>query len=186
VLAGHQHWRTAFVIGSPALHRHVEDAGVRVVNASDLVRRADVVVAAAHPQFDYGELRAATLAMLRGAALLGADREVLVHDGEGPAPGTGALLAALEAATGAQAETVGKPEPHLFLTAIDRLGPGRTLVIGDRLDADVPAARAAQLDAAIVLSGATSREQALAGPAPAKGGPVAVAPTLADLVLGAA
>ena len=52
---------------------------------------------------------------------------------------------------------MGKPEPQLFLTALDRLGDGRTLVVGDRLDADVAAAGKASLDAALVLSGGTDR-----------------------------
>ena len=53
---------------------------------------------------------------------------------------------------------MGKPEPQLLLTALDRLGDGRTLVIGDRLDADIAAAAEAHLDAALVLTGGTSRE----------------------------
>ena len=52
---------------------------------------------------------------------------------------------------------MGKPEPQLFLTALDRLGAGRALVIGDRLDADVAGARAAGLDGALVLTGAQAR-----------------------------
>ena len=38
---------------------------------------------------------------------------------------------------------MGKPEPQLFLTALDRLGEGRTLVVGDRVDSDLAAAAAA-------------------------------------------
>ena len=75
-------------------------------------------------------------------------------------PGTGALLAAIETASGGTATLVGKPEPQLFLTALDRLGEGKTLVVGDRLDTDVAAAAAADLDAALVLTGGTTREEA--------------------------
>jgi ribonucleotide monophosphatase NagD (HAD superfamily) len=74
---------------------------------------------------------------------------------------------------------VGKPQPQLLLTALDRLGDGRTLVVGDRVDTDLSAAAAASLDAALVLSGGTER-QALNGFEPA---PVAVTETLADLLL---
>jgi glycerol-1-phosphatase len=99
---------------------------------------------------------------------------------DGPWPGTGAVVAAVEAATGVPARSVGKPEPQLFLTALDRLGDGRALVVGDRLDADVAGARAAGLDGAIVLTGATTAAMAReADPAPAF-----VAATLADLLLG--
>jgi glycerol-1-phosphatase len=84
----------------------------------------------------------------------------------------------LEYATGRTAAIVGKPEPQLFMTALDRLGDGRTLVVGDRLDSDVAAAARAELDAALVLSGGTSAEE-VDGADPK---PVAVADSLATLV----
>jgi ribonucleotide monophosphatase NagD (HAD superfamily) len=98
---------------------------------------------------------------------------------DGPWPATGPVVAALEAASGVPARNVGKPEPDLFRTALDRLGAGRALVVGDRLDADVGGARAAGVEGAVVLTGATSAaEAARADPPPAH-----VADTLADLVL---
>jgi ribonucleotide monophosphatase NagD (HAD superfamily) len=101
---------------------------------------------------------------------------------EGLWPGTGAILAAVEVGSGREAAIVGKPEPQLFFTALDRLGDGRTLVIGDRLDADIAAASKARLDSALVLTGGTSREEAEAAKKPVK--PVAVADSLATLVNG--
>ena len=56
-------------------------------------------------------------------------------------------------------QIVGKPEPQLFYTALDRLGEGRTLVVGDRLDTDIAAATAAGLDAALVLSGGMTADR---------------------------
>ncbi len=53
-------------------------------------------------------------------------------------------------------------------------------MIGDRLDIDIAGAHAVGIDAALVLSGGTDRDTADAWPGPA---PVAVADTLADLVL---
>jgi ribonucleotide monophosphatase NagD (HAD superfamily) len=90
-------------------------------------------------------------------------------------------VAALEYATGARAHSVGKPDPLIFETALDRLGPGRTLMIGDRLDADLAGAAAAGIDCAIVLSGVTTRDQASAPTQPA---PVQIADDLVTLVLG--
>ena len=51
-------------------------------------------------------------------------RDANLPDADGPWPGTGAIVAAVEAATGVTAGSVGKPEPQLFLTALDRLGRG--------------------------------------------------------------
>src|SRR4051794_2392782 len=170
---------TATVIGAPALHRHVHDAGLRIVNGTDLAARADVVVIAGHAGLVFDELREATQAALRGADLLAAGRDRTFPMPGGPWPGTGAVVAAIEYATGREAESVGKPEPGLFRTALDRFGGQAPLVVGDRLDADVAGARAAGLPAALVLTGVTTRAEALA----ARDGVVAVAEDLAALVL---
>jgi glycerol-1-phosphatase len=180
VLAESDH-ATAFVVGSSAVHRHVADAGLRILNGSDLADRADVVVLSGHDRFDYAELRGAVQAALRGADVWCTGRDATFPMPDGPWPGTGAVVAAVETAARVTARSVGKPEPELFLTALDRLGggDGRALVVGDRLDADVAGARAAGLDGAIVLTGATTALMARdADPAPAF-----VAATLADLVL---
>jgi HAD superfamily hydrolase (TIGR01450 family) len=184
VLAESPDWRTAFVVGGEALHRHVAAAGVRILNHTDLDTRADVVVVAAHGGFDYAELRTATQAVLRGAEILAAGRDATFPARDGLWPGTGAVLAALETATGATAISIGKPEPQLFLTALDRLGGGTALMVGDRLDADVAGARAAGLDAAVVLTGVTTPAAAALAAADAGSGIVAVAESLATLVLG--
>jgi len=172
---------TAYVIGSPAIYRHVTEAGHRVVNGRSRATEARVVVVAGHDGFDYSELRGATQAILAGAELIGANRDRTFPREDGMWPGTGALLAALEYATQTTAQTVGKPEPEIFRVALDRLSPGRTLVIGDRLDADLAGAAAAGLDGAVVLTGTASREEAEAARDPA---PVAVAADLHTLVLG--
>ncbi|MEX2194805.1 MAG: HAD-IIA family hydrolase [Thermoleophilaceae bacterium] len=181
LLADTRAGRTAFVIGAPALLDHVAAAGLRVMNGTDLASRAEVVVVGGTDRVDYDGLRTAALAVQRGADFLATSRDPTYPMPEGMWPGGGAILAAVEVTTGQRATIVGKPEPQLFLTAVDRLGSGRTLVVGDRLDADVAAAGRAGLDAALVLTGGATREAAAAAPEPR---PVAVADTLAALVAG--
>lgn len=171
---------SAVVIGSAAVHGHVEAAGLRIVNATAFASRADVVVVAFHRGFDYAELREATQAVLRGAYLLGSNRDATFPMPDGLWPGSGSILAAVETATGCRGEIVGKPEPVLVRTALDRLGPGRALMVGDRVDADLAAAHAAGIDGAIVLTGASDRTRAEAAVEPR---PVAIAERLATLVL---
>jgi glycerol 3-phosphatase-2 len=169
---------TAFVIGSPPMIRHVGDAGLRVLNATDLASRADVVVVAGTTDLTYADLRNAIQAVLRGADLLATARDPTYPQPDGLWPGTGAILAAIEYATGRRAEIVGKPEPQLFLTALDRLGNGSTLVVGDRVRSDLAAAAAAGLDAALVESDGSDHAE-LDGFEPK---PVAVGDTLAELL----
>ncbi|HEX5980004.1 MAG TPA: HAD-IA family hydrolase, partial [Thermoleophilaceae bacterium] len=80
---------------------------------------------------------------------------------------------------GRTAEIVGKPEPQLFHTALDRLGEGNTLVVGDRVGSDLAAAAAAKLDAALVQSDGSDPSE-LDGFEPK---PVAVGKTLAELLV---
>ena len=171
--------RTAFVIGSPAMHQHVADAGLKVMNGTDLASRVEVVVVAGTDRVDYDDLRTASLAVRRGADFLATSRDPTYPMPDGLWPGTGAILAAVETASEQTAATIGKPEPQLMITAVERLGEGRTLVIGDRIDTDGAAAARAHLDFALVLSGGASRAEAEAAKQPK---PVAVAETLAELV----
>jgi glycerol 3-phosphatase-2 len=179
LLAGRLSGVPTFVIGSPAIFRHVAESGQRIVNATPQASAAELVVVAGHDGFHYDELRIATQAVLAGAEIIAADRDRTFPAADGQRPGTGPIVAALEYATGAAARIVGKPEPLLLRTAIDRLGAGRALMVGDRLDADLAAASAAGVDGAIVLTGVTTRDQAVAASNPA---PVAVADTLHALV----
>jgi len=169
------------VIGSPAIFRHVADSGQRIVNGTENAAAAEIVVIAGHDEFSYAELRTATQAVLNGAEMIAANRDRTFPTADGYWPGTGAIVAALEYATERTARSVGKPDVLLFETALDRLGPGRSLMVGDRLDADLAGAAAAGLDGAIVLTGVTTRAQAEAAEDPA---PVAVADSLYALVTG--
>jgi glycerol-1-phosphatase len=168
-----------FVIGSPAIFRHVADGGQRIVNNTPRAAEARIVVVAGHDQFSFDELRTATQAVLAGAEMIAAGRDRTFPTADGTSPGTGALVAALEYTTEHTALSVGKPDPIMFETALDRLGPGRTLVVGDSLDSDLAGAVHAGLDGAIVLTGVTTRAQADAASDPA---PVAVAENLYSLV----
>jgi HAD superfamily hydrolase (TIGR01450 family) len=179
-LAGRPAGGAAYVVGSRAVVDHVGDAGLRVVNHTEFATRADVVVVADHERFDYSELRIATQAVLRGAFLIGLTRDRTFPMPDGPWPGSGAVLAAVEAACGREAdEIVGKPEPPMYDTARDRLGEGRMLAVGDRVDVDVAGARRAGIDSALVLTGATQPSQAAA----ADPAPTHVAESLAALLL---
>jgi glycerol 3-phosphatase-2 len=182
LLAETRHGRTAFVIGTESLRRHVADAGLHVLNGTDLAARADVVVVGGTDDLHYDDLRTATLAARRSGDMLATGRDPTLPMPGGDWPGTGALLAAVETASGVTAQVVGKPQPQLFLTALDRMGEGRTLAIGDRIDSDIAAATAAGLDAALVLSGAMTADQV----AEADGAvPVEIAADLRSLVLSA-
>jgi glycerol 3-phosphatase-2 len=151
---------SAFVIGSAAFRAAVAAAGLEPLDA-EAGREASVVLVAGHRGFDYEELLTATLALRRGAALFATSRDPTLPMPGGAWPGTGAVLAAVETASGARAAIGGKPEPPLFETARKRLGGAkRVAMVGDRVSSDVEGGRRAGLETILVLSGATSRAEA--------------------------
>jgi glycerol-1-phosphatase len=180
LLAETRQGRTAYVIGSDALRKHVADAGLKVLNGTDLATRAEVVVIGGSDDWHFEDVRAAAMSARRNGDIVATSLDPTYPMPDGFWPGTGAVVAAVEIASGQTAVVVGKPQPQLIISALDRLGDGRALMIGDRIDTDLAAAAKAHIDAALVLSGGETREQAAAAPNPK---PVAVADTLADLVL---
>lgn len=156
----------AFAIGAPGFKDAVAEAGLELLEG-DATREADAVLVSGHRGFDYEELLTATLALQGGAALFATSRDPTLPMPDGAWPGTGAVLAAVETASGARAEIGGKPEPHLFEQARALLGgAGRVAMVGDRIASDIEGGRRAGLATILVLSGASSREQAEAADPP--------------------
>jgi len=148
--------QTALVIGSDALRAAVVGAGLRLTEDPE-ARDADVVVVGSHAGFHYGELRAACQALRRGARCFATNRDPTFPMPDGPWPGTGAVLAAVEVAGGSRAEVAGKPEPHMFAAARATLPRGaRVVVVGDRLDTDIAGGIRAGLATVLVFSGVTA------------------------------
>jgi HAD superfamily hydrolase (TIGR01450 family) len=170
----------AYVVGAQALVEHVAEAGMRIVNRTEFATRADVVVVGAHERLSYDEIRIAAQAVRRGAELIGATRDATFPMPDGPWPGSGAVLAAIEVAAGREADRIaGKPEPAMYEAARDRLGDGRCLAVGDRIEIDVAGAQRAGIDSALVLTGGVTHAEVGAADPP----PTFVAESLAALVL---
>jgi HAD superfamily hydrolase (TIGR01450 family) len=144
-------------------------------------RDADAVVLSWDRGFTYDKLHAAYVAVRNGARLIATNADPYCPTPEGGLPDCGALIAAVETATGTPAEAVvGKPSVHIARTALERLGVAASdvLMVGDRLLTDVALARAAGMVGALVLTGATK----IADVPPPPDGPDLVIDGLAQLI----
>jgi glycerol-1-phosphatase len=156
----------AFVIGAPAFHETCAEIGLELLDGEQ-ARSAAAVVVSGHRGFDYDELLTATLALQGGAQLFATSHDPTLPMPGGDWPGTGSILAAVETASGARAEIGGKPERHLFDQARALLGDAeRVAMVGDRIASDIEGGRRAGLATILVLSGASSREDAAAADPP--------------------
>jgi glycerol-1-phosphatase len=157
---------SAFVIGRAPLKEMVAAAGVTLLEG-EAGRDASVVVVSGHREFDYAALLTAKRALDRGAALLATSRDPTMPMPGGEWPGTGAVLAAVETASGRVAEIAGKPERHLFELALEAIGDGgRVAMVGDRVTSDIEGGQRAGLATILVLSGTDGRAEAEAAKPP--------------------
>jgi HAD superfamily hydrolase (TIGR01450 family) len=168
-LLEHAPGAVVYPIAEAPLQRALERAGIRT--SSDPAE-IDVVVASYDRGFTYDKLQIAFDAIWyhRRARLVATnpDRYCPFPGGRGE-PDCAAIVAAIEACTGATCETTtGKPEPAMLEAALAGLGvdPADCVMVGDRLETDIKMALRAGSAAALVLTGAT-RAGDLEGLAPA-------------------
>jgi 4-nitrophenyl phosphatase len=146
-----------FVVGEPALIESLEGEGFHHSGDNPLA-----VIAALDRTITYDKLTKAMLHIRAGALFIGTNPDRSFPIPEGEAPGAGAFLAALEAATGVSPLIIGKPQPLMYELASSRLGVSseETLVVGDRLETDILGAQKGGFQCALVLSGVSTKEAA--------------------------
>lgn len=153
-------------IAEPLITELLHETGYAIVPL-DEPERADLVVVSWDRTFDYAKLLAAFRAVRHGARLVATNPDPFCPTPDGDLPDCAAMLAAIEASTGARAEAiVGKPSAHMAATLLERLAlpADDTLLVGDRLQTDVRMAQEAGMVSALVLTGATGPDDLLRSP----------------------
>ena len=149
------------VLGTEALAEEMTDAGFTLTDSAD---GAQAVVQGLDPMTSWTDLAEASVAIRAGALWVAGNRDSTYPSPRGPLPGNGAMVQALVTATGLAPVVVGKPEPELHRTSVERVDAQRPLVVGDRLDTDVLGAVRAGADSLLLLTGVTDRDELLAAP----------------------
>ncbi|MFD0715833.1 HAD-IIA family hydrolase [Paenibacillus sp. GCM10027626] len=134
------------VAGSGELHSSLQSLGHAVTSLED--QELEAIVVGLDTAFSYDKLEKIVDAVGRGARLIAANSD-LSHPGRErrKVPETGALAAAVEAASGIKAEYVGKPAPHLFRYALALSGytPEQGVMVGDNYNTDIIGGKSAGL-----------------------------------------
>ena len=145
---------SAYVVGTDSLREMIQAAGIRLDE-----QQPDFVVVSDSADYDYEQICKAVYFVQRGAHLVGTNPDITGPTERGIMPGTGALVAPIEMATGAKTYFVGKPNPVIMRQALDRLGchSKETTIIGDRMDTDIVAGIESEFSTVLVLSGCTEK-----------------------------
>ena len=149
--------KMVFLIGEEGMAEAFKAAEIKTTS-----QNPDLVVVGFDRMFDYSLLNNACRYIFRGAEFIGTNADNTYPLEDGPAPECGPLLAAIENATGRKPLLMGKPEQYMYEEALQRLGVDRSaaVMVGDRLDTDIAGAKRAGIRSILVLSGATTQEEA--------------------------
>jgi 4-nitrophenyl phosphatase len=147
-----------FPIGEDGVCRALLENGFRLAELYE--KDADYVVCGLDRTLSWDKLATATLNLRAGAKFIGTNPDTSLPTEHGLTHGNGAVLAALQAATGIEPIIIGKPEPIMYQLAMERLQvpPEQTVALGDRLDTDILGAVRAGIRSILVLSGISTRE----------------------------
>ena len=147
---------SAFVIGEGGLLIALQEAGI----AFDSIK-PDFVVVGEGRSVSFEVIEKAVRLIANGSCLVATNPDTWCPTEHGPRPGTGALAALLESATGKKAYYLGKPNPFMFLTARHRLGLRtlQTIMIGDTMETNIRGAVEIGIQAYLVLTGSTKQEE---------------------------
>ena len=116
----------------------------------------DAVVVGFHREFNYQVLTDALTAVRGGAVLIGSNDDPTYPTPNGPIPGGGSILAAIEKASGVTPTVTGKPYGPIAKLVRELCGdvaPEEMVMIGDRSDTDGGFAKVLGARFAMVLSG---------------------------------
>ncbi len=144
----------ALVCGGDGVVQALEARGVVVVSDGD----ADAVVVGWHRTFDYDGLTRAARAVRNGARLVGTNDDATYPTPDGPIPGGGAILAAVQTAAGVAPLIAGKPYApmaELVRSIVGDDAARAAVMVGDRPSTDGLFARTLGCRYAHVESGVT-------------------------------
>ena len=151
--------RSAIVVGGEGLREALRSVDV-FVDDDPSSRTADYVVVGFDPDFTYEALKRASFAVQDGAELIAANADASFPAPDGLWPGAGALVAAVEMASGGRARVMGKPHEPMMRVARRRLGSAtRIAIVGDRPNTDLEGGRSMGWVTILVLSGVTPRSE---------------------------
>ncbi len=141
---------TAFVIGEVGITTALHEAGF-VMTESD----PDYVVIGETRNYSFEAITKAIRLIGAGSRFIATNPDATGPSADGPMPATGAVAALITKATGREPYVVGKPNPMMFRSAMNKIGAHseNTGMIGDRMDTDIIAGIEAGLHTILVLTG---------------------------------
>jgi NagD protein len=147
---------SAYCIGEAGLTTALHEAGYTLTETAP-----DYVVLGETRTYSFEAITRAIRLVDAGARFIATNPDPSGPSPEGKLPATGSVAALITRATGRDPYYVGKPNPMMFRSALNRIEAHSesTAMIGDRMDTDVVAGIEAGLRTVLVLTGSTQRHE---------------------------
>jgi NagD protein len=147
---------SAFVLGEAGMTTALHSAGFVMTETNP-----DYVVVGETRHYSFEAITKAIRLISAGARFISTNPDATGPSPEGPLPATGAINALITRATGKEPYIVGKPNPMMFRSALNKIGAHshNTAMIGDRMDTDIVAGIEAGLHTVLVLTGITTEAE---------------------------
>jgi NagD protein len=141
---------SAFVLGEAGLTTAMHEVGYIMTDVNP-----DYVVLGESRNFNFDSLTKAIRLINNGARFIATNPDATGPSAEGVLPATGSVAALITKATGREPYIVGKPNPMMFRSAMNKINAHSesTGMIGDRMDTDIVAGIEAGLHTVLVLTG---------------------------------
>jgi NagD protein len=146
---------SAYVIGEAGLTTALHEVGYTLTDIDP-----DFVVLGETRTYSFSAITKAIRLIGAGARFIATNPDATGPSSDGPLPATGSVAALITKATGRVPYFVGKPNPMMFRSALNRIQAHseNTVMVGDRMDTDVVAGIEAGLETILVLTGSTTLE----------------------------
>ncbi|HET7398880.1 MAG TPA: HAD-IIA family hydrolase [Intrasporangium sp.] len=147
---------TAYVVGEAGLTTALHDVGYTMTE-----RNPDYVVLGETRTYSFESITRAIRLIEGGARFIATNPDPSGPSQQGTLPATGSVAALISTATGRQPYFIGKPNPLMMRSALNRLEAHSetTVMVGDRMDTDIVSGLEAGLRTVLVLTGSTRPEQ---------------------------
>ena len=142
-----------YAIGGGGLINELYNAGFSISESNP-----DYVVVGKTSHFNFEVMKKASNLINKGAKFIGTNPDVVDPIEGGIEPACGAILSAIETATGKKPYIIGKPNSLMMTIATRKLGvhASDAVMIGDRMDTDIIGGLEAGMTTCLVLSGVTN------------------------------
>ncbi|MFB9315609.1 HAD-IIA family hydrolase [Nocardioides plantarum] len=166
---------TAYVVGEAGLTTALHDVGYVLTD-----RDPDYVVLGETRTYSFEAITRAIRLVAAGARFIATNPDPSGPSQQGLLPATGSVAALISTATGRTPYFIGKPNPLMMRSALNRIDghSESTVMVGDRMDTDIISGLEAGLRTVLVTTGSTRPEQIETFPYR----PTEVVDSIADLV----